>query len=77
MTGHQRDAAFGIATGAILNIVLGLVLIPLAGALGAALAAAISIVTWNLLLAVAALRRLGIHSTALGTLPARLSSRHG
>lgn len=77
MTGHDRDAAFGIATGAVLNIVLGFVLIPLGGASGAALAAAISIVTWNVLLALAALRRLGIHSTALGRLPGRLSSRHG
>lgn len=77
MTGHQRDAALGIAVGAGLNIVLGLVLIPMAGALGAALAAAISIATWNILLALAAVRRLGIHSTALGRLPARLSSlRH-
>jgi len=77
MTGHQRDAAAGIATGAALNVALGLVLIPMAGVVGAAVAAAISIVTWNILLAVAAVRRLGIHSTALGRLPARLYSRHG
>ena len=77
MTGHQRDAAFGIAVGAALNIMLNLVLIPIAGAVGAAVAAAISIAVWNSLLALAALRRLGIHSTALGRLPARLASRHG
>lgn len=77
MTGHQRDAAVGIAFGAVLNIALGLVLIPVAGVVGAAIAAAISIVTWNILLAISAVRRLGIHSTALGRLPARLYSRHG
>lgn len=75
MTGHQRDAAFGIAVGAALNIMLNLVLIPVSGAVGAAIAAAISIAVWNTLLALAALRRLGIHSTALGRLPARLG--HG
>lgn len=77
MTGHQRDAAVGIAIGAVLNIVLGLVLIPPFGALGAAIAAAVSIVTWNVLLALAALRRLGIHATALGRIPRLRPSGHG
>ena len=77
MTGHQREAASGIAVGAGLNIGLALVLIPLAGVMGAAIAAAISVVTWNVLLATAAVRHLDIHATALGRLSVRRSSPRG
>jgi O-antigen/teichoic acid export membrane protein len=66
MTGNQRLAAAGIGAGACLNIVLCVVLIPILGVLGAALAATASITVWNILLATAAYRRLGVRSFAIG-----------
>lgn len=66
MTGHQRQAAAGIAAGAILNVALGALLIPVQGITGAAIAATVSIIAWNILLALFASRRLGVHPTAIG-----------
>jgi len=66
MSGHERDAAGGFVFAAVLNLVLNLVLIPAFGIVGAAIASAISLISWNLILAVLVHRRLGIDSTALG-----------
>lgn len=57
MTGHEREALKGVGAAAIANIVLNLVLIPWFGIQGAATAAALSLVIWNLLL----LRSVRIH----------------
>jgi O-antigen/teichoic acid export membrane protein len=66
MTGNQRQAALGIASGACLNGVIGVTLIPTMAVNGAAVAAACSMIFSNLLLVELARRSLGIHSTALG-----------
>jgi len=66
MSGHERDAARGFVFAAVLNLVLNVLLIPAYGIVGAAVAAAISLISWNLILAALVYRRLGIHSTALG-----------
>jgi O-antigen/teichoic acid export membrane protein len=66
MTGHERDTARGIAIGALANVVLNLVLIPHFGMNGAALATAVSMIIWNLLLWYFARRRLGIRTHGLG-----------
>jgi O-antigen/teichoic acid export membrane protein len=50
LTGHERDAVFGLAVGTALNGGLCLILIPHWGINGAAVAAAISLVVWNLIL---------------------------
>jgi O-antigen/teichoic acid export membrane protein len=60
MTGHERDAARGVAVSVAANIVLTAVLIPTWGVNGAAIATAATLVTWNLLLALLAIRRAGI-----------------
>ena len=73
MSGHERDAARGFVFAAVLNLVLNALLIPAYGIVGAAVAAAISLISWNLILAVLVYRRLGIHSTALG--PIRMTPR--
>ncbi|NJN67447.1 MAG: oligosaccharide flippase family protein [Chloroflexaceae bacterium] len=67
MTGYERDAAVVMAVGLLLNIVLNVLLIPLWGIVGAALAASVSTVGWNMALAAMIPKRLGIHSTVLGT----------
>lgn len=64
MTGHERDTAVIVALGALLNLVLDVVLIPLFGVEGAAAATAISLAAWNLALAIRVLRVLRIRPTA-------------
>jgi O-antigen/teichoic acid export membrane protein len=68
MTGHQRDTAKVVALSALVNVALNALFIPLWGIEGAALASALSMIMWNILLAVLAHRRLGLHATALGPL---------
>lgn len=60
MTGHEAIAAKGMALGVAVNVLLALLLIPRFGLWGAALATALSLVVWNVALAVAVRRRLGI-----------------
>ncbi|GAB4386056.1 MAG: lipopolysaccharide biosynthesis protein [Elainellaceae cyanobacterium] len=48
MTGHQNQCARVIGYAAVLNLVLNLLLIPLLGVLGAAIATAISMSVWNI-----------------------------
>ena len=64
MTGHEGDAAKGMAVAAVANVVLNLLLIPRWGMHGAAVATAVSVVAWNVLLWRATRTRLGINSLA-------------
>lgn len=64
MTGHERDAAKGIAVAAVLNIVLNALLIPKFGMEGAAAASGLSLVSWNLLMFYWVCKRIGVVSTA-------------
>lgn len=70
MTGHERDAAWGIGFGAFFNIILNFLLIPKWGIEGAAAATATSMIIWNLLLVSRVYRRTSIHTTALGIITA-------
>jgi O-antigen/teichoic acid export membrane protein len=65
MTGHERDAARGVAAGLAINVILAIVLIPMAGIVGAAIAVTVSMITWNLIAARYVHRRLGIYPTVL------------
>jgi O-antigen/teichoic acid export membrane protein len=71
MTGHERE--FAIATGvcAFVNIALNLTLIHSWGLAGSAVAVTISIIIWNMVMAVCVKRRLGIHATAVGAVTER------
>ncbi len=62
MTGHERDTALAVGAAALLNILLNALLIPAYGIEGAAVATALSTLTWNLLLAGFVYRRLGFYS---------------
>jgi len=64
MTDHERAFARGLALGAVFNVAANLVLIPLWGMNGAALATSMTFVIWNSLLASEVAKRLGINSTA-------------
>lgn len=69
MTGHERDTARGISIAAGANVLLNLLLIPLLGVLGAAVATSSSLLIWNVLLAYWVQKRLGLYTTALGKFP--------
>jgi O-antigen/teichoic acid export membrane protein len=64
MTGHERETARGRFVSAALNVLLNLLLVPLWGIIGAAVATAAGLVTWNALLWWAVRKRLGINSLA-------------
>jgi O-antigen/teichoic acid export membrane protein len=66
MTGHERVAAFGLAVGAVTNLVLNALLIPIWGINGAATATGLSLVVWNTILIIAVRKRTGLRPTALG-----------
>jgi O-antigen/teichoic acid export membrane protein len=66
MTGHEKDTLKGLAAAALLNLVLNILLIPPFGMVGAAGATALSMVMWNIVLAVLLNRRLGLVAGPFG-----------
>lgn len=64
MTGHEEETARGIGMAVLVNIILGLLLVPSWGIIGAAIATAISTTVWNGLLWWYAWQRTGLNSTA-------------
>ena len=64
MTGHERETARVLWQTTALNVAMNLVLIPLYGALGAAVASTASLAIWNLVLARLVWRHLGLNATA-------------
>ncbi len=62
MTGFHVDSAKVLAFGAIVNLVLCVILIPMFGALGAAVATATTVAVWSGAMAYVTSRRLGIVS---------------
>lgn len=66
MTGYERDAAKSVFVSVFINVILNFLLIPKFGINGAAVATAISLSVWYLLLAWLVYVRLGLYSNALG-----------
>ncbi len=64
MTGHERVAARAVGAGALVNLVLGILLVPVLGVTGSAIAFATSLVLYNIALVLIARRRLGVNVTA-------------
>ena len=64
MTGHERDTTRGMAIAAGSNVALNLVLIPLFGMCGAAVATAITVVLWKTILWRSLQKRLAARSSA-------------
>lgn len=65
MSGFERDTLLGQVAALALNVLAAIVLIPRFGAEGAACAAAIGLITWNTVLAIKFVQRLGLRPTAL------------
>ena len=68
MTGHHALLTRTLAVSALLNITLNALLIPPFGASGAAIATAITYLTWNVALALIVRSRLSINATVFSTL---------
>jgi O-antigen/teichoic acid export membrane protein len=66
MTGHVREAATGMALGAVVNIVLNFLLIPRWEIEGAAIATGVGLVVWNVFLACRVKSKTGLVSGVLG-----------
>jgi O-antigen/teichoic acid export membrane protein len=66
MTGHEREAAWVTSACGLLNVVLGVSLIPVLGLVGAALSTTITNLVWNGILVWRVRRNLGLHATVLG-----------
>jgi O-antigen/teichoic acid export membrane protein len=65
MTGHERDTTRIILVGAVLNVALNFMLTPVLGMIGAAVATASGLITWNLLMWHRAYKRTGIDTSPL------------
>lgn len=65
MTGHQNHAARIVSISALMNLTLNVLLIPLWGMLGAAVANALSTATWNILMLRFVKKELSIQSSAI------------
>lgn len=76
MTGWERVAVRGVGAGLIVNVVLGVALIPQLGVTGGAIAFAASLVLWNSALALFARQRVGINVTAVRRLAVSSPSTH-
>ena len=63
MTGHQKPALYIMAFAGFLNVALNLYLIPQYSMEGAAVATAISIISWNLLMLYYVRKKIGIDTT--------------
>jgi len=66
MTGHEKDTLKAVAIAALINLGLNFALIPAFGITGAAVATAMSVVTWNLAMRVSIIKRIKIEPTAIG-----------
>ncbi len=65
MTGHERDTMHGVAIAAAINFFLNLLLIPMYGMEGAAIASGVSMISWNLMLRRKVKKRLGVESSVI------------
>lgn len=65
MTGHERDTLSGHVIALMANALAAVILIPAFGAVGASLAVVIGLITWNAVLAIRFVQRLGFRPSAL------------
>lgn len=66
MGGHEKETLVGVALAACANVALNLLLIPLYGGWGAAMATSITLLVWNGVLCWRVYAKMGVNSTAFG-----------
>jgi O-antigen/teichoic acid export membrane protein len=65
MCGFEKHTALGVTIAALISIILNLLLIPLWGTSGSAVATCVSMIAWNILLGIWLYQKTGIKSTFL------------
>jgi O-antigen/teichoic acid export membrane protein len=75
MVGYQRENARVFAVGALVNVVLNAIGIPLFGMTGAAMAAMLTMVLWNVWLHAIAKRKLNIRTSIVAAVISQLRKR--
>jgi O-antigen/teichoic acid export membrane protein len=75
MTGYERYTLRGVGVSTILNVVLNAILIPKYGIAGAAVASALTVMGWNLILVYFVATKLGINSSVINSLLFRKMSK--
>lgn len=75
MTGHERVTAVVITCGALLNVALNAVFIPLWGPVGAALASGITMAGWNLAMLVAVRKLVDVRTSLFAALRLAANNR--
>ncbi|HUT50503.1 MAG TPA: polysaccharide biosynthesis C-terminal domain-containing protein [Alphaproteobacteria bacterium] len=75
MTNHQRFTIWGLVASIAANILVGVWLIPQQGAYGAAIAMALSIIVWNVLMLFFVWRKLGFDPSLVGAVRSHAFSR--
>ena len=65
MTGHENYSLRGMAIGIIVNLIISIALIPELGMFGAAIANAISLAVWNMILCYYVWKKLGVQSIGI------------
>lgn len=65
MSGYERDTLIGQIIALLVNAIAAVLLIPPLGAMGAALAVTIGLATWNVVLGILFIKRLGLKPSAL------------
>jgi len=68
MTGHERTLVGCSIVGLLVNLFLGILLVPSMNAIGAAIATAVSLIISNTLLSILVFKKLKILPTAIGPL---------
>lgn len=64
MSGYERSALAGMGVGLLTNLLLAVILVPVLGVTGGAIAFATSLLAWNGMFVLAARRHMGINATA-------------
>lgn len=67
MTGHERDSLTGVLIAVGVNIALNAILIPIYGGIGAAIATAATMLSWNAILYIRCRQRLGVSTLAFAS----------
>jgi O-antigen/teichoic acid export membrane protein len=66
MTGNERFTVFGVGAGLIVNVALGVLLVPDYGAVGATISSCAGVIVWNAYMVLFAHQKIGIDTTIFG-----------
>ena len=69
LTGHNYQCVYVYFCGTLINLVLSIILIPLLGILGGAIATSLTMIVWNIWLHHLAVKYLGVRPSIFSLIP--------